>query len=70
MKVLLRNTETGMFYAGPDAWTNESTQAVEFRGPDTALDTVCGDKLSGMEVVIHFEEARFDLPLTIVGLGK
>lgn len=70
MKVLLRNTETGMFYAGPDAWTNESTQAVEFRGPDTALDTVCGSKLNAMEVIIHFEEARFDLPLTIVGLGK
>ncbi|HVV00159.1 MAG TPA: hypothetical protein VHH88_02280 [Verrucomicrobiae bacterium] len=70
MKVFLRSKNTGLFYAGPDTWTSDSTQAFEFRGPDTALDVVSDGNLPAMEVVIHFEEARFDLPLNIVGLGK
>ena len=70
MKVYLRNTLTGLFYGGPDQWTSESTQAMEFPGPDSALDTVSGANLPSMEVVVHFEDAHFNLPLTIVGLGK
>lgn len=70
MKVYLRNTLTGLFYGGPDQWTTESTQAQEFPAPDTALDTVSNSNLPSMEVVIHFEEAQFSLPMTIAGLGK
>jgi hypothetical protein len=70
MKVYLRNTLTGLFYGGPEQWTTESTRALEFPAPDTALDIVSNSKLPSMEVVIHFEDAQFNLPLTIVGLGK
>jgi hypothetical protein len=69
MKVLLRNTDTGLFYAGPDQWTNAHAQAVEFEGPHVALDTVSSGKLASVEVVIHFEESIFDFPIQIVGLG-
>jgi hypothetical protein len=69
MKVFLRNTETGLFYAGPDHWTGEHGEAMEFRGPDRALDQVSEAKLNAMEVIIHFEESHFDIPLKIVGLG-
>ena len=69
MKVFLRNTETGQFYAGPDQWTPEHSQALDFQGPDTALDAVSQSKLNTMEVVIHFEESSFDLPMKIVGTG-
>ena len=70
MKVYLRNTLTGLFYGGPEQWTNESTRALEFPAPDTALDIVSNSNLPSMEVVIHFEDAQFNLPLTIVGMGK
>jgi hypothetical protein len=69
MKVFLRNTRTGLFYAGPDQWTNEHSQALEFEGPNFALDRVSQAKLEAVEVVIHFEESAFDIPLKIVGLG-
>ncbi|HSU56409.1 MAG TPA: hypothetical protein VLT36_20285 [Candidatus Dormibacteraeota bacterium] len=70
MKVFLRSTETGQFYAGPDKWTGDHAEAHDFQGPDSALDTVSQDKLTAMEVVMHFEEAAFDLPLKIVGVGS
>jgi hypothetical protein len=69
MKVFLRNTQTGLFYAGPDQWTDEHSQAVEFEGPSFALDRVSESKLEAVEVIIHFEESVFDIPLKIVGLG-
>jgi hypothetical protein len=70
MKVFLRNTETGLFYAGPDEWTGEHSHALDFHGPDAALDTVTKSKVSTMELVVHFEESCFDLPLKIAGIGK
>ena len=70
MKVLLRNTETGLFYAGPDRWSEEQSGAMEFEAPNMALDTVSEANLEGMEIVVHFEDSVFDIPLRIVGLGK
>jgi hypothetical protein len=70
MKVLLRNTQTGMFYAGPEHWTEQRSEATGFDGPDRALDEVQQGKLQAMEVVVHFEESRFDIPLTIVSAGE
>jgi len=53
MKVFLRNTATGQFYAGPGQWTAAHSEAVDFPGPDVALDAVSETKLDAMEVVIH-----------------
>ena len=58
--------QTGLFYAGPDEWTQNQGAARDFEGPDQALDHVSQAKLAAMEVVIHFEETSFDIPLTIV----
>jgi len=66
MKVLLRNKQTGLFYAGPEEWTENRTEATDFEGPDRALDQISQAQLRAMELVIHFEETRFDIPLTIV----
>jgi hypothetical protein len=69
MKVFLRHTQTGLFYAGPDQWTQEHSRAVEFEGPNFALDRVHQSNLDAMEIIIHFEESAFDIPLKIVSLG-
>jgi hypothetical protein len=67
MKVLLRSTETGLFYAGPDSWNKDPLSAAEFDTPDDALNRVSESKLARVEVVMHFEGSAFDVPLTIVG---
>ena len=69
MKVFLRHTHSGLFYAGPDQWTETHSQALDFEAPNLALDLVSGSKLDGMEVVVHFEQTAFDLPLKIVNRG-
>lgn len=66
MKILLRDTETGLFYAGPNQWTAGQDTAQDFKTPDLALDIVDESKLNAVEIVVHFGEAAFDVPLTIV----
>jgi hypothetical protein len=69
MKVLLRNVETGLFYAGPARWAEDHSGAMNFERPDLALDCVGQSQLANMEVVMHFEEPAFDVPITIVSAG-
>src|SRR5438105_4000009 len=37
MRVLLRNTQTGLFFAGTDQWTDDQSQAMDFEATDRAL---------------------------------
>lgn len=66
MKILLRDTQTGLFYAGPNEWTTGQEAAQDFKTPDVALDLVDESRLNAMEIVVHFDDAAFDVPLTIV----
>ena len=69
MRVLLRNTQTGLFYAGPDQWTEDHSGAVDFEATDRALDRVSEAKLQTVEVLMRFEDPHFEIPLAISGLG-
>jgi hypothetical protein len=70
MRVLLRHPETGMFYAGPGQWTDNDHEAIDFEETDRAMDEVWEAKLGKIEVLTKFDEPAFEIPLSIVGLGK
>ena len=69
MKVLLRHLESGLYYAGSDQWTETHSEAMDFERPDVALDCVGQTRLTKVEVIMHFEEPAFDVPMTIVSAG-
>ena len=70
MKILLRNTQTGLFYVGPDRWNDNDPEALNFEQTDLALDAVRDAKLKGIEVLVKFENPSFEIPLTIVEAGQ
>lgn len=70
MKILLRNTQTGLFYVGPDQWTKYDPEAFNFEQTDLALDAVREGKLKGIEVLVKFEDPAFEIPLSIVDAGQ
>ena len=70
MKVMLRNVQTGLFYVGLEQWTEDPAQAADFERPDLALDQVRDANLEKVELVIRFEDAAFDVPMTIVSAGE
>jgi hypothetical protein len=70
MKILLRNTRTGLFYAGQDRWTQNDPEAFDFEQTDLALEAVRDARLHGVEVLVKFEDPAFEIPLTIVDAGQ
>jgi hypothetical protein len=70
MKVLLRHPETGLFYAGSERWTQDDNEAIDFEATDRAMDEVWEAKLNHIEVLMKFDNPTFEIPLTVVGLGK
>jgi hypothetical protein len=66
MKIFLRNTHTGLLYAGQDKWTNTHADALDFEQTDLALDTVSETKMERIEVLVHFEEPAFEIPLKVI----
>jgi len=70
MKILLRDTQTGLFYVGPDRWTRNDPEAFDFEQTDLALDAVREAKLRSIEVLVKFDDPSFEIPLTIVNAGQ
>ncbi len=70
MRVLLRNTQTGLFYAGPEKWTHNDLEALDFRQTDAAMDVAWEAKTQPMEVLMRFDEPFLEIPLQIAGFGK
>lgn len=69
MKILLRNTKTGLLYVGPGQWTKNGPEAFDFQRTDVALDAVRDANMQSIEVLVRFENPFFDIPLTVVGSG-
>ena len=55
MKTLLRNTETGLFFQGPDRWTNDPAEALDFKMIDRAIDFIDTWSLKNMELAFSFK---------------
>lgn len=69
MRVLLRNADSGLFYAGSAEWTSDPADALDFEETDRALDAVCNDKLSGVQILMRFDDPVYEIPLTVAGFG-
>jgi hypothetical protein len=67
MRTLLRNAATGLFFEGPDKWTSDPAEALDFKMIDRALDFIDTWSLKDMEVAFAFRGARH---VTAVPLEK
>ena len=58
MRTLLRNTATGLFFQGPDRWTSNPAEALDFKMIDRALDFIDTWRLKDMELAFAFKGAH------------
>ena len=65
MKVLLRNTKSGHYYVGNNQWTADSKQARDFERVEQAIQLNRDEQLTGMEVILSFDDHLSDLVLPI-----
>ena len=71
MRTLLRHTETGLFFQGPDKWTCNTDIAYDFRFAERARQFVRTWELQNVEVSFVFEDWQSvsNLPLNTAELS-
>jgi len=56
MRTVLRKTETGEYFKGPDRWTRDPVEAFDFKMIDRALQFMQKWHLAGVEVAFCFKD--------------
>jgi hypothetical protein len=65
MKVLLRNHETHLYCGENGGWTANSKQARDFGEMEQAIQFQTAERLSGMEVILSYNDPVCDLVLPL-----
>jgi hypothetical protein len=66
MRILLQQKETGLYFKEIGSWTRESSEAMDFLSSTSAIDYCFTNKLGGMQLVLKFEEQKYDIVLPVV----
>jgi hypothetical protein len=66
MKILLQQKETGSYLQEAGLWTHDPTQAMDFLSSTRAIDFCATHKISGVQLVLKFEEQHYDIVLPMV----
>jgi len=65
MKVLLRRTNTNLYYAGNNEWTEDSRYARDFDQVEEAIQFHKDEKLTEVEVVLSYDDPFCNVVLSL-----
>jgi hypothetical protein len=65
MRVLLRHSQTGLYYLDPKQWTDRPEEAWDFKASVKALQLVTEMKIEGVEILLWFDDPRYNLTLPL-----
>ncbi len=65
MRVLLRDSDTGLFFRQPEQWTRKAEEAQSFRHSAEAMDLARAERVQNAEVVLTFEEGQYAVALPL-----
>ena len=65
MRVLLRDTETGLYFRQPTHWTAQSHEAQSFKHSAEAMDLARAQGVETAEVVLAFDHPPFTVALPL-----
>jgi hypothetical protein len=65
MRILLQQKETGLYFKDIGAWSREPAEAMDFLSSTSAIDFCVLNKITGVQLVLKFEEQRYDIVLPV-----
>ncbi len=65
MRVLLRDSRTGLYFQEPEIWTHEAHKARTFKHSADAMNLARRENLEQAEVVLAFEESAYTVALPL-----
>jgi len=66
MRILLQEKETGLYFKDVGRWTPDPAVAMDFLSSTKAIDFCVTNKISGVQLVLKFEEQLHDIVLPMV----
>ncbi len=66
MRILLQQKETGLYFKDVGSWTRASKEAMDFVSSTAAIDFCSINKLSGVQLVLKFDEQKCDIVLPVL----
>jgi len=65
MRILLQQKDTGLYFKDIGAWSPEPAGAMDFLSSTSAIDFCVLNKIAGVQLVLKFEEQRYDIVLPV-----
>lgn len=65
MRILLQQKDTGLYFKDIGSWTRQSLEAMDFISSTTAIDFCTLNKIGGVQLVLKFDEQRYDIVLPV-----
>jgi hypothetical protein len=66
MRILLQQIETGFYFKDAGDWTRDPAEAMDFISSTKAIDFCATHAISGVQLVLKFEEQHCDIVLPMV----
>lgn len=66
MRILLQQKDTGLYFKDVGAWDADPGAAMDFLSSTAAIDFCVANKISGVQLVLKFEEQRYDIVLPVL----
>ncbi|HEY2083954.1 MAG TPA: hypothetical protein VGI88_14320 [Verrucomicrobiae bacterium] len=63
MRIILQQKETGLYFKDVGVWDPDPAQAMDFLSSTSAIDFCVANKISNVQIVLKFEEQRYDIVL-------
>lgn len=65
MRILLQQKETGLYFKDVGEWVRPSAQGMDFVSSTAAIDFCVTNKVSGVQLVLKFEEQEYEIVLPV-----
>ena len=66
MRILLQQKETGLYFKDIGSWNRDASEAMDFLSSTSAIDFCVLNKISNVQLVLKFEEQRYDIVLPVL----
>jgi len=67
MRILIQQKESGLYFKDLNDWTRLSGEAMDFLSSTSAIDFCVSNKISGVQLVLKFDEQQYDIVLPVLG---
>jgi hypothetical protein len=66
MRILLQRKESGLYFCDIDLWDPDPAQAMDFLCSTSAIDFCVANKICDVQLVLKFDEQRYDIVLPVL----